>query len=257
MQGHCQICGSSVNVLCGKCLICLDCHAAYPGLPLLCPPDELPLELPLELIVHEDGELPCGGLCSVPGQDHRAVPPWIAPAADEQQAGASHDGAEFGGASSTEDSAEIDYSAAAALSKWSVTGEAVDADPEQPLITLEDSDSSSEDETARDDTVAAEIVAEAGAHVTEASRWAEGHDCISHTQPCHLGCWNGLDPVELANSETGVSAHGDEDVPTTELVARTKADAAYMAAINWNDDIYADAVSTDENPAVWPDNEVV
>jgi hypothetical protein len=252
-QGHCQICLSSVNFQCDKCLICVYCHAAFPTLPLLCPP----AELPFELNVHEQGEQPCGGLGSVPGQDHRAVPPWIAPAAGEQQAGASHAEAEFGGGSSTEDSAEINYSAAAALSEWSVTGEAVDADPEQSLITLEDSDSSSEDETARDDTVAAEIVAEAGAHVAEAARWAEGHDCISHTQPCHLGCWNGLDPVELANSETGVAAHGDEDVPTKEEVAQTKADAAYMAAINWNDEVYADTVATDEKPAVWSDIEVV
>jgi hypothetical protein len=104
----------------------------------------------------------------------------------------------------------------------------------------------------------AEIVAEAGAHAAEAARWAEGHDCISHTQPCHLGCWNGLDPVsELANSETGVAAHVNEDVPTKEQVAQTKADAAYMAAINWNDEVYADTVSTDEEPAVWSDIEVV
>lgn len=188
MQGHCQICLSSENFLCAKCLICVYCHAAFPGLPLLCPPDELPLELNL----HEQGEQPCGGLCSVPGQDHRAVPPWIAHAADEQPAGASRsisqdsNDAEFGGASSIEVFTEEDHSAADALSEWSDTGEVVDADPEQPLTTLGDSDSSSEDETATENFVAAEIVAEAEAHVAEARRWAEGHDCISHTQSSWL-----------------------------------------------------------------------
>jgi hypothetical protein len=217
----------------------------------------------LELNVHEEDEQPCGGLCSVPGQEQRAVPPSITPEVDEQQDGARQsisqdsDDAAFGGASSTEDLSEIDYSAAAALSEWNVMSEAVDADPEQALITFEESDSSSEGETARENIVAAEIVAEAEGHVAEAPRWAEGFDCISHTKPCHLGCWNGLDTVELANSETGVDAHGDEDVPTTELVAQTKADAAHMAEINWNDDDYAETVAIDEEPTVWTNDTVV
>lgn len=109
--------------------------------------------------MHEEGEQTSGGLCSVPGQDQRAVPPWITPGVCEQQDGAeqasSQDsddalfgGASFAGASSTEELSEIVYSAATALSEWSAMNESVDADPEQVLIHFEESDSTSEDETA-------------------------------------------------------------------------------------------------------------
>lgn len=57
-------------------------------------------------------------------------------------------GASFAGASSTEELSEIVYSAATALSEWSAMNESVDADPEQALIHFEESDSTSEDETA-------------------------------------------------------------------------------------------------------------
>jgi hypothetical protein len=62
--------------------------------------------------------------------------------------------------------------------------------------------------------------------------------------------------MELANSETGVEDHGNEDVPTTELVSQTKADAAYMVAINWNDDVYAETITIYEEPAVWTNHTV-
>jgi hypothetical protein len=80
IQHYCRICESSGNLLYESCLTYIDSIIAFPGLSLMCPP--------LELNVHEEGEQTSGGLCSVPGQDHRAVPPWITPGVCEQQHGA-------------------------------------------------------------------------------------------------------------------------------------------------------------------------
>lgn len=122
--------------------------------------------------MHEEGEQTSGGLWSVPGRDRGAVPSWITPWLCKQQGEAEQDsnqdvgdaacgGASCGGASSTEELSEIAYSAASALSEWIKTTESIDADPEQALIHFEESDRTSEDETAREDNVAGEIVAEA------------------------------------------------------------------------------------------------
>jgi hypothetical protein len=35
-----------------------------------------------------------------------------------------------------------------------------------------------------------------------------------------------------------------------------EADAAYMAAINWNDDVYAETITIYEEPAVWTNHTV-
>jgi hypothetical protein len=92
----------------------------------------------------------------MPGRDRGAVPPWITPWVCEQQGGAEQDRnqdvgeAACGGASSTEELSEINYSAASALSKGSAVTESIDADPDQALIHFEQSDSTFEDETTRE-----------------------------------------------------------------------------------------------------------
>jgi hypothetical protein len=68
---------------------------------------------------------------------------------------------------------------------------------------------------------------------------------------------NGLDPIVLANSKTGLDDLGNEYVPATEPISETKADAAYNAAINWNEDVYAETITSDEEPAVWTDHTLV
>ncbi len=142
---------------------------------------------------------------------------------------------------------EIAYSAASAHSEWITATESIDADPEQALIHFEESDRTSEDETAREDNVAGEIVAEAEVHVAEEPRWAEGFDSISRG---HLRCLNGLNPIVLTNSKTGLDDLGNEYVPAAEPISETKADSAYIAAVNWNDDVYAEKITSDEELAV-------
>lgn len=114
----------------------------------------------------------------MPGRDRGAVPSWITPWVCKQQGQDSNQdvgdaacgGASCGGASSTEELSKIAYSAASALSEWITATESIDADPEQALIHFEEFDRTSKDETAREDNVAGEIVAEAEVHVAEEPR---------------------------------------------------------------------------------------
>lgn len=61
---------------------------------------------------------------------------------------------------------------------------------------------------------------------------------------------NGLDPIVLTNSKTELDNLGNEYVPAAEPISETKADSAYIAAINWNEDVYAETITSDEEPTV-------